>query len=85
MGTEVTPIQITLQLNLNNKNHFSLVDPQGTDYCLVVSKDRHYKTLCSALDDVPEGPKPKMYRRHAEIGALQQKITAWDSNQKRGI
>lgn len=30
---------------------FSLVDPQGTDYCLTVNTKKNYKTLCSAQAD----------------------------------
>lgn len=46
MGTFCIKTTFPTQLHLCDISSF--VDPQGTDYCLVTSVNRHYLSLCSA-------------------------------------
>lgn len=59
---------------------FSLVDPQSTDYCLVISTKKHFNSLCSAQASKFELPPPQNQDHSQETKNEMQTSDRWKSS-----
>ncbi|KAJ8948633.1 hypothetical protein NQ318_022699 [Aromia moschata] len=59
----------------------SLVDPQGTDYCLTVNTKKNYKSLCSVYSD-KFGVQPPTPPRYPAVAS--QTMISWQPHADKG-
>lgn len=61
---------------------FSLVDPQSTDYCLVISTKKQFNSLCSAQASRLELPPSQNQINRRETTTEIQTLNRWRSKDK---